>query len=1118
MSGNRLSNNLLFPLIALVAGLLITAFLINSAFERLLEHEKDEFQTLTNQISDRLSSRLSTSEEALYNLSAFFNSSSIVDADEFSVFSNEILNRHPYIHSALYLPLITYERRGEFESRLHNNGYATFSISEFRNGRYITAPPRERYFPVLYQEPFNPYTASIMGYDVLSNNNMSTTIRTAIDSGNASSLYDIDPLTKRNYLTLIKALYSGKRTPSDAQVRRTIANSLLIIRVDMATLIEDFANKNKYELSVFTVNEETGQRQARIAHHKGNVLLDEDHWRLSLNMRAVPIELTSGKYLIEISSPVHWYDADTDAVYMRGLIGILLTLLLIVGTITLTLRTKKLQDTNKQISRMVDLRTDELQHEKTQLENEIKVRQLAEQRLLSQQNSMLKLSTDQVSANESLDDALKKITQMSAETLNVEYVSIWLFNKDHSQLECTDQYINSTQQHSSCTIIKHIDYPLYFATLEAGRPISADDARNDVRTSEFTETLLKPMNIYSMLGAPLRREGQIVGVLCHQHTDAIRAWKLDEQNYSSSIGDMISLEMERYGRKKAESKTIKLSRALEHAADSVFITDITGIIEYTNRSFETITGYKNAEVIGKNTSIISSGRHDKAFYKKLWSTILAGHEFRDIFINKKSDGTIYYEEKTITPLLDDNGKIYNFVSVGKDITERMQTQERLHFLAHHDLLTELPNRIMLIDRLNHAITTSQARTDSLAIMFLDLDRFKIINDTLGHNAGDQLLQLVADRLRPCVRKTDTVSRIGGDEFVILLEEIEDITNISTIAKNILDSLSHPFLLEGRELFITCSIGISIHPQDGQDSNALLKNADSAMYRAKEHGRNNFQYYSEDMNSRSLEKLTLETDLRHALHREQFELHYQPQVDLSTGNIIGFEALLRWQHPELGLVSPIDFIPILEDTGLILPVGEWVLRTACEQNRKWQKQGLPTLPVAVNLSARQFSDSNLGMQVSSILMETKLAPECLHLEITESVIMNNASGTYKILDELYRLGVHLAVDDFGTGYSSLSYLKRFPIHILKVDRSFVRDITTDPDDASIVSTVITLAHSLKLKVIAEGVETEDQAMFLRNRSCDIAQGYLYSKPISVEHMSKLLQDQSNAKNKIDELRS
>ncbi len=502
----------------------------------------------------------------------------------------------------------------------------------------------------------------------------------------------------------------------------------------------------------------------------------------------------------------------------------------------------------------------------------------------------------------------------------------------------------------------------------------------------------------------------------------------------------------------------------------------------------------------------------------MWTTILAGHEYRDIFINRKKDGTIYYEEKTISPLRDDNGKIYNFVSVGKDITERMQTQERLHFLAHHDLLTELPNRAMLIERLNHAINRTQSTNEPLAVIFLDLDRFKIINDTLGHNAGDQLLQKVADRLRPCVRKRDTVARIGGDEFVILLENIKDIASITSVASNLLDTLAQPFLLEGRELFVTSSIGIGVYPQDGEDSNTLLKNADTAMYRAKEHGRNNYQFYSADMSTRSLEKLTLETDLRHALDRDQFKLFYQPLVDLKNGMIVGLESLLRWQHPELGLISPDDFIPILEETGLIITVGEWVLRTACGQNRQWQNSGLPTLPVSVNLSARQFSETNLAEQISTILKETQLAPTCLHLEITESVIMNNAASTYNILDELNRLGVHLAVDDFGTGYSSLSYLKRFPIDVLKIDRSFVRDITTDPDDASIVSTVITLAHSLKLKVVAEGVETEEQALFLRNGSCDIAQGYLYSKPIPAQEMMTLLTKQSLTKNQIDELSS
>ncbi len=1110
--------SLRFPLLALVAGLIVAGVLLSNAFERLLARETDKFLSMSTHIQDRIVSRVSASEEALFNLSTFFNSSNNVDSDEFRVFSNKILTRHRYILSTQYLPLIAYEQRNEFESRMHSDGYATFSVTEYRNGRFITAPPRGHYFPVLYQEPFTPYTASMMGYDLLSNKHISTAAMTAIASGNVYATYEVDPVTNKGFYIMIKALYSGKETPPEADDRRKIVNGLLILKIDMPALINELQGTDHLELALFTHDNSSGKKLRRIAYHKGKHIYDEEEWHIDWNSKSLSIRVPSGTLGLDLRSPVHWQDTDNEALILNGLVGILLTILLTGGTSIVVFRTRKLQDINQEISRLVDQRTEELQNEKDMLEHEIQVRQHAEHRLLRQQDSMLQLSSSQVSINTNLEEALRKITKISAQTLDVERVSIWLLNDDHTEIRCIDLYLKSSDQHSSGMVLKKIDYPHYFSVLEAGRPIAADDARDDIRTREFANGYLLSQDIYSMLDAPIRKDGLIVGVICHEQVNNKRTWKLDELNFTSALGDMISLEMERHGRKQAESKTIKLSSALEHAADSVFITDIGGVIEYTNPAFENITGYRAEEVIGKSANIVSSGKHDRVFYQDMWKTLLDGHEFRDIFINKKKDGTIYYEEKTITPLHDDNGNIYNFVSVGKDITDRMQTQERLHFLAHHDLLTELPNRVMLTDRLGHAIGNAQARSESLAVMFLDLDRFKVINDTLGHNIGDQLLQMVADRLRPCVRQTDTVARIGGDEFVILLEDIKDVTSISSVAKNVLDTLTQAFMLENRELFVTSSIGISIYPQDGHDSNTLLKNADTAMYRAKEYGRNNYQFYSSDMNLRTLEQLTLETDLRYALQRDQFTLYYQPLIDLNNGLIVGFETLIRWQHPEFGLVSPADFIPMLEETGLIIPVGEWVLRTACQQNKEWQMQGLPAIPVAINLSARQFGATNLTGQVSEILEETSLEPRYLHLEITESVVMSNASGTYKTLDELNQLGIHLAVDDFGTGYSSLSYLKRFPIHILKIDRSFVRDITTDPDDASIVSTVITLAHSLKLKVVAEGVETEEQASFLRDRSCDIAQGYLYSKPLSTEKMTALLTEQSLTIDKLNKLSS
>ena len=431
------------------------------------------------------------------------------------------------------------------------------------------------------------------------------------------------------------------------------------------------------------------------------------------------------------------------------------------------------------------------------------------------------------------------------------------------------------------------------------------------------------------------------------------------------------------------------------------------------------------------------------------------------------------------------------------------TRQREHYLSHHDDLTNLPNRTLLMDRLRQALTRAPWHKWWVAVLFIDLDRFKRINDTLGHNLGDLLLKEIAGRLIACVRNGDTVARLGGDEFTIILADMAQAQDIPKVVPQILNCFSKSFILEGHETFITASIGISLYPNDGEDPETLLKNADTAMYRAKEEGRNNYQHFSPAMNVRTFDQLALENNLRRALERNEFLLYYQPQVSFKTRQIIGMEALLRWRHPDLGLVSPARFIPVAEETGLIVPIGEWVLRTACTQNKAWQIAGLPSLLVAVNLSARQFQHKGLVEMIKRVLNETRLDPKYLELELTESILMRKEEDVITTLCELNAMGIGLSIDDFGTGYSSLSYLKRFPIHKLKIDRSFVRDIATDPDDPAIVRAVIALAHSLNMKAIAEGVETAEQLEFLRSLQCDEMQGYLFSLPLPAEEVTKLL---------------
>ncbi|RJQ52590.1 MAG: GGDEF domain-containing response regulator [Nitrospiraceae bacterium] len=447
--------------------------------------------------------------------------------------------------------------------------------------------------------------------------------------------------------------------------------------------------------------------------------------------------------------------------------------------------------------------------------------------------------------------------------------------------------------------------------------------------------------------------------------------------------------------------------------------------------------------------------------------------------------------------------------------ERKRSEEDIYRMAYYDILTGLPNRFLFNDRLKQAIALAERYNRLVAVLFLDLDNFKRVNDTFGHHMGDKLLKKVAERINLCMRKgdslsrqstddsVDTVARLGGDEFTIILSEIHHLEDAAKVAQRIFNALSLQFTLDTYELFISASIGIAIYPHDGKDVSSLLKNADAAMYHAKSEGKNNYQYYRQSMNASALERLTLENNLRKALERNEFVLHYQPQVDIRTGEIVGLEALTRWQQADGRIVPPGEFIPIAEETGLILPLSDWILHTACKQCKEWHAAGFPDIAVSVNISGQQFQQKNFAKTVNRVLEDTGIKPGDLFLEITESTIMHNTDMVFTTLYELSRLGLRLIIDDFGTGYSSLSYLKRFPIHAIKIDRSFVKEINTSPDDAAISKAIISMAHSLKLKVVAEGVETKHQLAFLREQACDEIQGFLFSRPLPFEEVLKLL---------------
>ncbi|VAX07065.1 diguanylate cyclase/phosphodiesterase (GGDEF & EAL domains) with PAS/PAC sensor(s) [hydrothermal vent metagenome] len=555
-------------------------------------------------------------------------------------------------------------------------------------------------------------------------------------------------------------------------------------------------------------------------------------------------------------------------------------------------------------------------------------------------------------------------------------------------------------------------------------------------------------------------------------------------------------------------KNEQLTRIFESTLEGILITDEKGVIQSVNPAFTLITGYSAAEAIGQTPAMLKSDRHDAEHFRAMWQALVQNGQWEGEIWNRRKNGEIYPQWLVLTAIMDNEGNPSQYVGLFNDITEQKKNEERIRHQAYHDALTELPNRLLFNDRLQVALAQARRTDEQLAIMFIDLDRFKNINDSLGHSVGDQLLQGMAQRLLDCTRDEDTVARMGGDEFTVMLPRIRLLGDVDQVARKVLDGLSKPLRVEGHELVVTASIGISLYPDDGKQAEALMKNADSAMYSAKEQGKNKYQFYSADMNASAMEHFTLETQLRHALEHEEFVLHYQPQVEINSGRLIGFEVLVRWQHPELGLVLPGKFITLLEETGLIVPVGEWILNQACRQNHAWREAGLAPVRVAVNFSSHQFREVPVSQVVAQALKDSDLSADGLEVEITEGVLMDDIEQSCETLQQLRDMGVAIAIDDFGTGYSSLSYLKQFPVDMLKIDLSFVRDITCNPQDMEIVTSIIAMAHGLELGVIAEGVETEEQLQLLSELGCDQIQGYLTGRPLASEQATELLLKHSN----------
>jgi diguanylate cyclase (GGDEF)-like protein/PAS domain S-box-containing protein len=612
--------------------------------------------------------------------------------------------------------------------------------------------------------------------------------------------------------------------------------------------------------------------------------------------------------------------------------------------------------------------------------------------------------------------------------------------------------------------------------------------------------------VYKELWATLARGEEWHGQLLNRRKDGSLFWESASisavRDENGEVLSYIAVKEDITQQKEVEEQLQMIETVFRTSNEAIMIANQDGLIKTINPAFTRITGYELEEVQGQNPSLLSSGRHDEHFYEDMWQEILRHGSWSGEIWNRRKNGTIYPEWLSVSVVHDSEGNASEYVAVFSDITKRKNDEAQIVRQAYYDELTELPNRTLLSDRLNLAIVTADRDEQMIALLFIDLDRFKYVNDSMGHEYGDDLLKQVAKRLNDCVRETDTVARFGGDEFVILLHNVKSDADAAHVAAKLIDRLSEPFLLAEREVIIGASIGIAMHPGDANTAETLIRNADLAMYKAKQSGRNQAHFFTAAMQEHANQRMTLEQDLRHALDRQQLEVFYQPVVHGRSGRITGVEALLRWHHPERGMVPPDHFIPLAEETGLIGVIGEWVLETACAQLQRWSDAGV-NLYLSVNISERQ---RELGLEaevVSEILQRYGIDPGQLVLEITEGLLLQDSEETIGWLQGFKQAGVHLAIDDFGTGYSSLSYLKRFPVDTLKIDREFVRDLNTDRYADSLVSAIISMAASLELRLIAEGVETEAQRATLSKQGCQYMQGYLFCRPLPAEELNDWL---------------
>lgn len=735
----------------------------------------------------------------------------------------------------------------------------------------------------------------------------------------------------------------------------------------------------------------------------------------------------------------------------------------------------------------------ETQNSRLQIALELNQRAQQEQllhldRVRAQQDLILLLTRQRYSSNNSLQEAAELITRSACEIYEIDCASLW--HLDGSTLVPISAFHRADQQYLLPEPIDVSGFPDYLDALHTGRAIDAHNAMRDPRTREIAESL-RPRDINAMLDASIRVDGQVVGVLCLEQTGSTRAWQQDEIAFAGELADQFAQVISNHNRRTATSALHLFQRAVEQSANAFLLVNCDGVVEYVNPSFTAITQYSTDEVHGQRLSELPALENLSELLFDAPSALAKSNSWQGEFKSRRKNLEPYWGQLSISKVYGDNRELTHYIGIYEDITQTKLAQQRIERLAYTDNLTNLGNRPAFIRNLDERFARDS--DTPISLLLVDIDNFKRINDSLGHQTGDKLLISLARRLRNSLIPSGSLARFASNEFAVLLDDT-DLETGQLVASQLLMTLDKPMFVDNQLISVTGSVGLACAPLHGRDPQTLMRNAGLALHKAKANGKHQVQVFTEALNAEASYKLFVENNLRRALTQNELDVFYQPKLCLRSGRLLGMEALLRWDHPEKGMIRPEQFISVAEETGLIIPIGKWIARQACRMSKELTAAGLGNLQVAINLSPKQFSDPDLVASIANILKEEELQANLLELELTEGLLLEATEDTHLQLDQLKRLGLTLAMDDFGTGYSSLSYLKKFPIDIIKIDRSFIHEIPDNQDDMEITSAVIAMAHNLKLKVVAEGIETAEQLAFLRRHRCDVGQGYLFDRPI------------------------